>query len=99
MVEEALVAADPARGRTLRQAGEAFERDERAPPCLGPADPAIDDADRPGGQREADRGDAAKGRTGPAIGDEAGLRVGDVVEEAETAFLQVVDQRPRGTAR
>ena len=69
VVEEALVAGDPAPVRALRRVPEEAQRRQRQVARLRPRAPAALDADRVGGQREADRGDAresAASASGPA---------------------------------
>ena len=84
----------PAALRPLRRVarGSAAWRARARRACLA-RDPAALDADRVGGEAEADRGDARERRRRPAVGDQAVLRVGQLPEEAEGALLEVVEER------
>ena len=97
VVEEALMAADAARGGALAGVGEEFQRGERPRTCLRPRDPAARRANRIRRKREPHRRDRRKGRRRPTIGREPGRWIGSVPEEAEGALLDVRDQvaRPR----
>ena len=92
LVENALIAAEARLARALRRVGEELQRGQRAGARLFAGDPAIDHADRIGGQREPDSGDRGEGRRRPAIGGEPRLGIGRLPEEAEGPFLQIADQ-------
>src|SRR5262249_20220520 len=93
MVEEPLVAGDAGPSSTLRRLPEPSQRGERARCGVGAGDVAAVDADRVRAEGEADRGDARKRRRGPAVGGQAGWRVGALPEEGEGALLEGIEER------
>ncbi len=92
VVEEAAVAGRAARLRPLRRLPEETQRAQHALARLVAAHPAALDADRVGGEPEAGGGHGGEGLRRPAVGDEAGVRVGEVPEVAEGALLNVVEK-------
>ena len=93
MIVEALVAALAGPLRSLRDVAQEAQGGQGAVHGLGPADPAVLDADRIGRQRIADRGDAGERTRRVAVGRQAVAFVGRVPEELEGALLDVAEQR------
>src|SRR5437879_1963208 len=93
MIEEAGVAGVAGGVGILPCRPEEPERGEHASGCVGAGDVAALDADRVGGQGEADRGDAGEAVGGPAVRSEPVGRVGLVPEVAEGALLERVEER------
>src|SRR2546425_3577694 len=92
MIEEAAIPGGVRTGRVLRRGPEELERLQRAVGGLGAGDPAVLHADRVGGERESDGGDARERRGGPAVGGEAVGCRRQVPEEVERAVLQGVEK-------
>src|SRR4029077_6274524 len=74
-----------------RGEGEA-QRREDAGARLGAGHPAALDADRVGGETEADRGDARERRAGRAVGHQLVGGIGEAPEPAEGALLELVEE-------
>jgi len=95
VIEEAAIAGGVGAGGVLRRGPEKAQGRQRASGGLGARDPAVFDADRVGGEGEADRGDARERRRGPAVRREAVRRRRQVPEEVEGAVLQRVEECDR----
>ena len=93
VVEESLVARDAVGLRALRQVPEELQGGQHPRAGGLAADPAVLHPDGAGVEREAQAGDAAGRRRGPAVGRQAVRRIGRLPEEAEGAALQVRDRR------
>src|SRR5437899_9601916 len=91
-MEEAEIAVYVGTGGSLRRGPEEPQRGDGAGRRIGAGDPAVLDADRIGGQREADGGDARERRRGRAVGGEATRRGREIPEVAEGAVLQGIEK-------
>jgi len=93
VVIKALVAGLAGALRAGGHVAQEAQRGQGAVHRLGTADPALLDADRIGGQGEADRSDAGERTRRIAVRGEPVALVGGVPEELEGAPFDVVEQR------
>src|SRR4029077_18027948 len=95
MVKEAAIAGGVGPSGVLRCGPEEPEGRERASGGLRAGDPTAFDADRVGGEGEADGGDARERRRGPAVGRQAVGCRRQVPEKVEGLMLQRIEECDR----
>src|SRR5437879_4625824 len=95
VVKEAAIAGGVGPGRVLRCGPEKAQGRQRASGGLRAGDPAAFDADRVGGEGEANGGDARERRRRPAVGRQAVRGRREIPEEVEGAVLQRVEECDR----